>query len=126
MLFARIVFGLAGLTGLAVLVPMFWGIEQVAPEGEAPFFPVFFYGFVGIAAVFQIVFLMIAYDVARYRFMMLPSVLEKISFAAPLGLLWMNDSLPAEMMPALVMDGSLAVLFAIAFLTSAGAQSSKS
>jgi hypothetical protein len=46
--------------------------------------PEFFYGFVGVSLAWQVLFLFLARDPQRYRLMMLPSILEKISYGIAL------------------------------------------
>jgi hypothetical protein len=41
--------------------------------------PGLFYGFVGVALVWQVVFIIVATDRVRYRPLMIPSILEKVS-----------------------------------------------
>jgi len=82
MKFARWVFRIAGIYGLIVLAPQYFiedrfGLENPPAITHAEFY----YGFIGVAIAFQLVFLIIASDPAKYRAMMLPSVFEKFSFA---------------------------------------------
>ena len=42
--------------------------------------PGFFYGFVGVALAWQVAFIFIATDPGRFRPMMIPSILEKLSW----------------------------------------------
>ena len=89
MLFAQRVFHTAGIYGLAVLLPQFF-IELLPPEfvkqqlGEevvpGAVHPEHFYGFIGVAAAWQVAFLIIARDPVRYRLIMIPGILEKLSF----------------------------------------------
>ena len=44
--------------------------------------PEHFYGFIGVARAWQVIFLIVASDVMRYRPLMLAGVLEKLSFGA--------------------------------------------
>jgi hypothetical protein len=79
--FARRVFTWAGIYGLVALLPMYvlepWFGEQFPPPLTHP---EFFYGFLGIAAAWQIAFLVIGSDPARFRPMMVPAVLEKLGY----------------------------------------------
>jgi hypothetical protein len=42
--------------------------------------PKFYYGFAGVTLTWQVVFPLIARDPARYRVMIIPSILEKFSY----------------------------------------------
>ena len=96
MRFARWVFRLAGLYGIAVLAPMFFQEAQMAPGAVHP---VFFYAFVSVDLAWQILFLVLSTDPIRYRPMMLVSVLEKggavvaipwLFFAGRAGGMWLG------------------------------------
>lgn len=80
MKFARWVFLIAGIYGLLALAPAVFLEARMAPGLNHPHF---YYGFIGIALVFQFVFFVIARDPARYRQLMPLAVLEKLSFFAP-------------------------------------------
>jgi len=83
MKFAKIVFWVAGIWGLLVLTPLYFMFDLIGRNDPPPItHPGFFYGFVGVALAWQIAFIFIATDPARYRPLMIPSVLEKVSFAA--------------------------------------------
>jgi hypothetical protein len=56
--------------------------------------PEYYYGFVGIALVFQFVFLIIARNPVKYRALMPVSVLEKLSFVVPTVILYFQNRLP--------------------------------
>jgi hypothetical protein len=86
--FARRVFWIAGIYGLAVLLPQYFMEERLGQDFPPPLnHPEHFYGFIGVATAWQVAFLIIARDPARYRLMMIPGILEKVSFgAAAIGL----------------------------------------
>lgn len=81
MQFARTVFLVAGLVGVVVIGPLFflegfWG-RQFPP---AVAHPEFYYGFVGVVFAWQLAYLLIGSDPARYRSLMLLAALAKGSF----------------------------------------------
>lgn len=81
---ARIIFGLAALYGIPVLLLGFFGEGQFnAAMPPAITHPEFYYGFHGVALVFQLIFILIAIDPVRYRPLMLVAVLEKLAFFGP-------------------------------------------
>jgi hypothetical protein len=88
MLFAKRVFWWAGVYGLAVLLPQYFMEERLGRDFPPPLnHPEHFYGFIGVATAWQVAFLIIARDPARYRLMMIPGMLEKLSFGfAAIGL----------------------------------------
>src|SRR6476619_1825176 len=75
MRFARIVFLVAGVWGIVVLTPLFFLIDVTGRQYEPPaMYPQFFYGFLSVAMAWQVAFLLIGSDPARFRPLMLPSV----------------------------------------------------
>ena len=112
MRFARIVFLIAGIYGVLVLAPGFF------LEGRAPAItrPEYYYGFYGSALVWQIVFLLIARDPARWRPLMAIAVLEKLAFFAPCAFLYATHRLtPGGPFIGGMIDGVWMVLFALAW-----------
>jgi hypothetical protein len=121
MKFARWVFGIAGVYGLVMLVPFYFLEDRIGLEQPpAITHPEFFYGFVGLAVAWQIAFVCLAVDPLRYRLMMLPSMVEKFSFAIAVGVLFSKDRVPATLVGFAGIDLILGVLFVIAFLRTAG------
>lgn len=120
MRFAKIVFLVAGIYGIAALFPQYFLEAKNAVDFPPPItHPEYFYGFTGVALAFQFVFLVISRDPVRYRPMMIPSVLEKFSFAgAVIVLFWLNR-IHAAVLAFGMIDLALGLLFiASYFLTS--------
>jgi hypothetical protein len=80
----------AAIWGLLIITPLYFLFDSIGRNNPPPInHPDFFYGFVGVALAWQIAFIIIATDVARFRPLMLPSVLEKFSYAvAVMVLVW--------------------------------------
>jgi len=111
------VFLVAGVYGLIVLLPAYFLEEQVGRDFPPPItHPEYYYGFVGVAVVFQIVFLILSRDPVRYRLMMIPSILEKASFAIPAVVLYGQQRIPTITLGLAMIDAVLGVLFVIAYL----------
>lgn len=120
MRFARVVFTLAGAYGLLVLLPMAFQEGSIARDRPpAITHPEFFYGFIGVAVAWQVAFLMIGRDPARFRPMMIPSMIEKATFAVATSALFAQGRLAGELFAAGMIDLTLGVLFAIAFARTA-------
>lgn len=113
--FAKRVFLIAGLYGLVVLLPQYL-IELGLPAPIAQ--PEHFYGFVGVALTWQLVFLLVSRDVRRYRPLMLVGVLEKLSFGLPVVILYAADRVSAGVLAAAAIDLALGALFVVAFIAS--------
>jgi hypothetical protein len=86
--------------------------------------PEYFYGFVGVALAWQVAFLIIATDPARYRLMIIPSIIEKFSFAAAATVLLVQGRVPTLVCAFAGIDFLLGVLFVIAFIRIGGTPSS--
>jgi hypothetical protein len=121
MQFARWVFRIAGILGLLVLVPEYFLEHQIGRDQPPPItHPEFFYGFVGVALAWQVAFLLISLDPPRYRLFMLPAMIEKFSFAAAMFVLFALGRVPALMLAAGVFDGTLGMLFGVAYFLCPG------
>ncbi len=117
MRFARWVFLVAGVYGCLILVPGVF-LERQAGTLAPPAIthPEFYYGFYGSALVWQIVFLVIARDPARYRPLILVSVFEKLTFlVACLALYFTGRLVVSGPLFGSLLDGVWMVLFAIAW-----------
>jgi hypothetical protein len=116
MKFARLVFCIAALHGFLSLPPLYFLFDYVGRHDPPPItHPQFYYGFAGVGLAFQVVFLMIASDPARFRPMIVPSVLEKLSYAAAVGVLYLQSRMSVTQAVTAVPDSVLCVLFVIAF-----------
>ena len=117
MTFAKRVFFVAGVYGLVVLLPQYF----LEAKNGSDFPPAithseYYYGFVGIAIAWQIAFLIIAKDPIRYRALMIPSVLEKVSFGIPAIALFVLGRLSIPLLGAACFDLVLGTLFVVAYL----------
>jgi hypothetical protein len=113
MRFARIVFLVAGIYGLLILAPIYF-MENTIGRQTPPAIthPEYFYGFLGAGLAWQVLFLVLSRDPVRYRAMILPSALEKVSWGIALITLYSQHRLPLS---ALVI-GSVDWIFAFLFL----------
>jgi len=117
MRFAKIVFSVAGIYGLIVLLPQYFFEERTGHDSPPPItHPEYYYGFIGLAVVWQILFLVLARDPVRYRPMMIPAILEKACFAIPAVILLLQHRMPVMVFGFAMVDVFLGVLFLIAFL----------
>ncbi len=125
MKFSRWVFGLAGIYGLILLPPHYFMESHLAHDDPAGLtHPEFFYGFLGVAIAWQIAFLIIAQNPVRFRPMIIPAIVEKFSFAAAVGVLFLQQRVPAMMLVAGLIDFTWGVLFHVAWQR-LGAQTAK-
>ena len=121
--FARRVFLTAAVYGILVLAPQYFMADRIGRDFPPPMTHLeHFYGFIGLALVWQFVFILIARDPVRYRPIMPVAVLEKLAFGVPAVVLYLQGRLAVPVLGAGLIDLVLAVLFLTAFrLTSSGA-----
>lgn len=125
MKFARWTFLIAGIYGLLALVPMYIMETQIGIDTPpAITHPEFFYGFIGVAVAFQLVFIIISTDPLKYRPLMLASIVEKLSFAIAAGALLAQGRLAGTIIIGAAIDAILGVLFAIAWFRTATSERS--
>ena len=116
MRFAKVVFIGAGVWGIVVLTPLYWLVDLTGREYSPPaHFPQFFYGFLSVAMAWQIAFLVIGSSPARFRPLMIPSMLEKLGHVATVAVLYGQARISAADAQAGVPDLLLGILFIVAF-----------
>ena len=117
MKFARTVFLIAGVYGLIALLPFYFLEEKIGRDFPPPItHPEYYYGFIGLAVVWQILFLILSRDPVRYRPMMIPAVLEKVVFAVPAVILFLQNRVSSTTLGFSLIDATLGVLFVVAYL----------
>ena len=117
MKFARIVFWIAAVWGFLIITPLYFMFNLIGEKDPPPItHPAFFYGFVGIALVWQIAFIFIASDPIRFRPMMIPAILEKLVYSTPVIILVLQKRTnPTDLMFSAT-DLTLGALFLAAYL----------
>ena len=110
----------AGIYGILVLAPQY--LIETGALGPVPSIgrPEQFYGFIGVALVWQFVFLLIARDVHRYRPLMPLAVLEKAVFGVPVVFLYAAGRIAGDVLIFGLLDLVLGVGFTVAFVASRG------
>ena len=113
MKFARWVFLLAAIYGVLALAPMYFQEPMLAQtQPPALTHPQFYYGFIGVALAWQVLFLQLARDPLRHRPLMIPAMLEKLSFGLAMLVLYAQHRLPV----LLLLAGGVDLLFVALFL----------
>jgi hypothetical protein len=115
--FAKIVFWIAAIWGFLFITPLYFMFNLIGEKDPPPItHPAFFYGFVGVALVWQIAFAFIARDPIRFRPMMIPAILEKLVYSIPVIVLVLQKRMnPADLMFSAT-DLTLGALFLAAYL----------
>jgi len=116
MKFARYTFLIAGVYGLLALVPQYFMENQIGIDNPpAITHPEYFYGFVGVAIAFQLVFIIISTDPQKYRPLILPSLVEKFSFVIAAAFLLAQGRLAGMIIFGAAIDLLLGILFAVSW-----------
>lgn len=114
---------MAGIYGLLVTFPLFFlEGEILADYHPAMNHPEYYYGFVGVAVVWQILFLFIARDPIRFRPLMAFCSLEKLSLVPTVLVLAPRDLFPQSWIPLPLLDLAFGVLFVNAFFKTKNTQ----
>jgi hypothetical protein len=114
MRFAKWVFMLAGVYGL-ITIPLTFFAEPALVSRYGPLSqPIWFYGFLAVVLVFQLVYLQTGCDPVRYRPFMLLSLLAKLSFVVAAAALYAAGRTVLEQALVTTPDLIWSVLFAIA------------
>ena len=116
MTFAKRIFLIAAILGVIVLAPQYFMEAKIGRDFPPPItHPEHFYGFVGVALAWQILFFIIARDPVRYRGAMIPAVLEKVGFGAAAVALYAQGRAAMPILVAGILDLIFAALFWVAW-----------
>jgi hypothetical protein len=117
MKFAKIVFRVAGIWGFLIITPLYFIFDVIGKKDPPPVtHPAFYYGFVGVALVWQFAFLIIASDPVRFRPLMIAAILEKLVYAIPVIILVSQKRMHPNDLVFAGIDLFLCVLFVMAYL----------
>ena len=121
-MFARRVFLIAAIYGFIVLLPQYFLEDKTGRDfPPAITHPEYYYGFIGVGAAWQVVFLIVSRDPVRYRPIMLAAIVEKASFGLPAIVLYLSGRLGVQMLMAGLLDLILGAFFVIAYRRTAKA-----
>jgi len=113
---ARFVFIGAGIWGIAVLTPLYWLVDISGRRYPPPTeYPAFFFGFIAVALVWQIAFLVIGFNPAKFRPLMILAMLEKFSYVLTLLVLFGQSRISSIDVQPAVPDGLIGLLFVAAY-----------
>jgi len=121
MKFAKTVFWIAGVWGVLILTPLYFMFNLIGQKDPPPItHPGFYYGFVGAGLAWQIVFLIIATDPARFRPIIPAAVVEKFAYGIAMIVLDLQGRIHPSDLTFASVDLLLGVLFVIAFFKLSG------
>jgi hypothetical protein len=117
MKFAKRVFLIAGIYGLIVVLPLYFLEAKTGRDYPPPItHPEYYYGFAGVTAAWQILYLVISTNPVRYRPVMIPPMLAKSSFVIAVAILFFQGRVASTMLGASMIDLLLVILFFVAYL----------
>ena len=114
---ARIIFWLAGISGLLMVAPLYF-LERRFGQDHPPAIthPEFYYGFLGVAVAWQVAFLFIGSDPVRFRPLIAAALIEKYTYAIATLLLYLANRVTVMTLGFGMMDFSWGVVFLISYL----------
>jgi hypothetical protein len=114
--FARRIFLIAGVYGVLALLPQYFMEGRTGRDFPPPVtHPEYYYGFIGVALAWQVLFFIMARDPVRFRLAMVPASLEKLSFGGAAVVLYLQGRLSTLMLAGGIVDLIFAGLFLAAF-----------
>ena len=120
---ARWIFRIAGIWGLVIVTPMYFLESRIGQDQPPPItHPEFFYGFIGVTLAWQVLFLIIATDPIRFRPAMLAAMVEKITYAVAVPVLYAQHRVAPVVVVFAGIDAVLLVLFIVAYLRTGAAR----
>lgn len=120
MRFARTVYGIAAAYGVIALLPLYFMAGRIAQEAPPALTHLeFYYGFIGLALLWQAVFVLIARNPSRYRPLMPLTILEKFVYSVPVVILYLMGKVTALILVPSLVDPILGLLFVAAYVLSA-------
>jgi hypothetical protein len=118
MRFARTAFLIAGVYGVALITPMYFMEERIGRElPPAITHPEYYYGFLCGTPALQVLFLVLASDPLRYHPMILPAIIEKVSYATAMIFLTFEHRISPKVLTFGSIDSIFALLFVASYIT---------
>ncbi|MDB5710928.1 MAG: hypothetical protein JWL96_2998 [Sphingomonas bacterium] len=105
------IYTIAGIYGLIVLLPLYFGEHAMAALGQVLTKPEYYYGFLGAACSFQLVYLMIGRDPLRFRPLMPLTLIAKLSFTIPVAILFLSGRVDLFVMIMASIDALIGLAF---------------
>ena len=121
MKFARMVYRIAAVYGLITLPPLYFMSGRIASQAPPAITHLeFYFGFIGLALLWQLVFLLIATNPVLYRALMPVTILEKFIYSVPVLILYLTGRTGAMILLPALADPIFGVLFIAAYIRTPG------
>ena len=115
MKFARWVLIIAGVYGMIAIVPLYFSEAQINIDfPPAITHPEYFYGFLGVAISWQILFFILAINPLRYKLMIIPAIIEKFSYGIAVIVLFSQHRIHTMILSSGIVDLIFGILFIVA------------
>lgn len=115
--FTRLVYALAAIYGILMLPPLYFLIDAIGRANPpAVTHPEFYYGFVGVSVLWQIVFYLIARDPVRLRPILPVTILEKLIYTVPVVFLYVHGKASLHTLIPSLGDPIFCLLFIVAYI----------
>jgi hypothetical protein len=116
MKFAKWTFLIAGIYGLLILIPQYFletknGIDYPPAINH----PEYYYGFIGVAVAWQIVFLIISQNPAKFKLIILAAIVEKFSYGIAVIILFSQARIVVPVLVVGLIDTMLGLLFIMSY-----------
>ncbi|HEX7358500.1 MAG TPA: hypothetical protein VF270_12385 [Ignavibacteriaceae bacterium] len=116
MKFAKWTFLIAGIYGLLILIPQYFletknGIDYPPAINH----PEYYYGFIGVAVAWQIVFLIISQNPAKFKLIILAAIVEKFSYGIAVIILFSQTRIVVPVLVVGLIDTMLGLLFIMSY-----------
>lgn len=114
---AKIIFLVAGISGLITVFPMYFSEQRIARDYPPPItHPEFFYGFIGVTLAWQVAFLFIGTNPVRFQPLIAAALIEKYGFGIAAVLLYLANRIPITTLIFGFIDLAWGVLFVICYV----------
>lgn len=115
MKFARWVLIIAGVYGMIVIAPLYFSEAQINIDfPPAITHPEYFYGFLGVAISWQVLFFILAINPLRYKLTIIPAIIEKFSYGIAVIVLFSQHRIHTMILSSGIVDLIFGILFIVA------------
>ena len=112
MKFAKWILVLAGMVGMISLFPLYFKEHTIAPD---LMYPVFYYGFISINIIWQLMYIYISHDPVKFRPIIFFGFMVKIIGAISIFFLIIQDRAEYWWIAIALVDFIFSILFLVSF-----------
>ena len=117
MTFARFAYGIAAGYGMVSLLPLYFLLDRIGHDAPPSITHAgFYYGFIGVTLLWQLIFILIAKDPVRFRPLMPIAIAEKFVYTVPVVILYASGRLDISILRPSLVDPVFGLAFIAAYL----------